>query len=303
LKPLKPIFIIALLLTVLVSVSQGQELNANVNVMAQQVRNAQGGIFEDLEKDVEDFLNNTEWTDVDYAPHERIDCNILIQVNNRKSAGSFSGKIQVQSGRMVYNSGYNTTVLNYNDRNFEFEYVPNTTLRFSLDRYRKELTSILAYYAYMIIGMDYDTFEKKGGSPYYEKARTIVSNAQNNGKSGWDAQQSKKNRYWLVDNMMNEAYRPLRECLYIYHRKGLDVMYEEPRKGREKITEALRKLEALHQRRPGNIHLQLFFTAKKNEIVKIYKEADGRTKNKMSNYLQRIDPANSSDYKEITGSN
>lgn len=271
--------------------------------MAQQVRNAQGGIFKDLEKDVRDFLNKTQWTDVDYAPHERIDCNILIQVNKRLSPGSFQGRIQVQSGRAVYNSAYNTTVLNYNDKNFRFEYVPNTTLRFSMDRYRTELTSVLAFYAYLIIAMDHDTFSMKGGTPYYEKARTIVNNAQNNGKKGWNPQKSQRNRYWLVDNLLNDAYAPLRECLYIYHRKGLDRMYESPKEGRKKITEGLMKLEKLHQRRPGNFHLQLFFTAKANEIVKIYKKADGKEKNKMANFLQRVDPSNTSKYKEITSSN
>ncbi len=281
----------------------GQELNAEVTVMSQQVRNAQGGIFQDLEKDVRNFLNQTEWTDQDYAPHERIDCNILIQVNSRVSTGTFKGRIQVQSGRVVYNSGYNTTVINHNDKKFKFDYVPNTTLRFSIDRYRTELTSVLAFYAYMIIGMDHDTFSMKGGTPYFEKARTIVSNAQTNGKSGWDPQNSKKNRYWLVENILNEAYSPLRECLYIYHRKGLDRMYEEPEKGRKKITEALMTLEDLHKRRPGNIHLQIFFTAKASEIVKIYQKADGKVKNRVSELLQRIDPSNSSKYKEITSSN
>ena len=279
--------------------SNAQELNAEVSVMHQQVRNAQTGIFKELEEDVRDFLNNTQWTDVKHKPRERIDCNILIQVNDRVSTGRFKARIQVQSARVVYNSSYNTTVLNYNDKNFEFEYVPNTTLRFSKDRYRSELTSVLAFYAYMIIAMDYDTFKMKGGTPYYEEAQTVVSNAQNSGISGWDPQKGNRNRYWLVENMLNEAYAPLRECLYRYHRKGLDRMYESPKKGRKDITKALTKLEALHQRRPGNLHLQIFFTAKVNEIVKIYQEGDGRTKNKISNLLQRIDPSNSSKYKEI----
>ncbi len=294
-----PALILSLLLLGRVSSSSGQELNVEVSVMHQQVRNAQTGIFKELEKAARDFLNNTQWTDVDYKPQERIDCNILLQVKERASAGRFKGSIQIQSGRSVYNSSYNTTVMNYNDKNFEFEYVPNTTLRFSKDRYRSELTSVLAFYAYMIIGMDYDTFEKKGGTPYYETAQTIVSNAQNSGISGWDPQKGNRNRYWLVENMLNEAYSPLRECLYIYHRKGLDRMYEEPKKARKSITKALTKLEALHQRRPGNIHLQLFFTAKANEIVKIYQKGDARMRKKISNLLQRIDPSNSSKYKGI----
>ncbi|MFB6258765.1 MAG: DUF4835 family protein [Flavobacteriales bacterium] len=285
----------------LLSRGRAQELNAEVTVMAKQVRNAQGGIFQDLEKDVRNFLNKTQWTDQKYAPHERIDCNILIQVKKRVSAGSFQGRIQIQSGRTVYNSEYNTTVLNYNDQSFKFEYVPNTTLRFSMDRYRSELTSVLAFYAYMIIGMDHDTFSLKGGTPYYEKAKTIVSNAQNPGKAGWDPQKKQKNRYWLVENLLSETYSPLRKCLYIYHRKGLDRMYEKPKKARKKVKEALMTLESLHQRRPGNFHLQLFFTAKANEIVKIYQKGDARMKKKVSDLLQRIDPSNTSKYKEITG--
>ncbi len=279
---------------------KAQELNAEVSIRSQQVRNAQSGIFEQLEEAVRDFLNETQWTEQAYKPEERIDCNILIRIENRKSAGSFSGRIQVQSGRTIYNSSYNSTILNYNDKNFEFEYQPNTTLRFSIDRYRQELSSVLAYYAYMIIGMDYDTYKMKGGTPYYEKAQTIVNNAQNQGNSGWDPQQSQSNRYWLVDNLLNDTYEPLRECLYIYHRKGLDQMYDDPKKGRQKVKEALMGLDELHQRRPGNFHFQIFFTAKQSEIVKIFQEGDARMRNEVSSLLQRIDPSNSSKYEEIS---
>lgn len=278
---------------------RAQELNAEVEIIHQQVQNAQSGIFDNLEEAVRDFLNTTQWTGMEYQPQERIDCNLLIQVEERVSAGKFRGKIQVQSGRVVYNSNYNSTVLNYNDRDLEFEFVPNTTLRFSIDRYRNELSSILAFYAFMIIGMDYDTFIEEGGTPYYEKAQSVVNNAQNQGGSGWDPQDSKNNRYWLAENMLNDAYEPLRKCLYTYHREGLDKMYDDPKEGRAKVVEGLKKLEDLYQRRPGNFHLQLFFTAKANEIVKIFQKGDARTRQEISTYLQRIDPSNSSKYKEI----
>ncbi len=277
-----------------------QELNCRVKVQAPQVQGTQyKQIFQSMQQDIRDFMNDRKWTDLQYEVEERIDCNLLITIRNAVSQTRFEGTIQVQSSRPVFNSNYNTTVLNYNDKNFTVDYLENATLRFTPEQFQSNLTSILAFYAYLIIGMDHDTFAPDGGDPFFQKAKNIVSNAQNAKEKGWQAQQSNTNRYWLIENALHEVFSPLRTCMYEYHRKGLDQMYEDQKKGRKNITEALEKLEGVYNKRPGSFNLQLFFTAKSDEIVKIYSEATPPEKSKIFNLLRRIDPSNISKYRQI----
>ncbi len=278
-----------------------QELNCNVKVNADQVPNVNKRIFETLEKAIYEFMNNTKWTDDVFKPEERIECNILITVNSAINNSEFMATIQVQSTRPVYNTAYNSTILNYNDKNFQFKYVEFQPLEFSNTTFLSNLTAVLAFYAYYIIAMDYETFSLKGGTPYFQKAQNIVNLAQNTPEPGWKAFDApdQNNRYWIVENMLNQYFEPIRFCLYKYHRLGLDIMAQDPEKARKEIFEALKLLEKVFDQRPGNFQLQMFFNAKSQEIINIFSKADPNQKQEVVQLLSKINPQNASKYREI----
>ncbi|MGB2014810.1 MAG: DUF4835 family protein, partial [Flavobacteriales bacterium] len=204
-----------------------QELNCRVQVIAPQIANIEASIFESLEENIQEFMNGRRWTNDDFQFEERIECTMQITISEAPSPTSFRGNIQVQSSRPVYNSDYNSAMLLVNDGDFEISWDGSSNIQFSIDQYRDNLSSILAYYAYMILGMDYDSMALDGGTAHYLKAQTIVANAQNSGPTGWKASQGNQNRYWLVENMLSQTFRPVRNCLYYYHRMGLDQLFED----------------------------------------------------------------------------
>lgn len=204
--------------------------------------------------------------------------------------------------RPVYKSSYNTALLNYIDKDFEFKYVEFQALEYSDNVFTSNLTSAIAYYMYMFLGLDGDSFSRFGGAPYYEKAQNIVNMGQNAREKGWKAFESQKNRYWMIENLTNPAYSSVREAMYKYHRLGLDVMSDDVEAGRVAITESLELLRKANRERPGLFILQLFLEAKRDEIVNIYSQASPMDKTKAVNILKEIDPANSSKYDKINSS-
>lgn len=292
---------ILILLLIFLGVSQGfaQELKCNVTVIAPTITNVDKSVFETMESTIRDFMNNRKWTDDTFEPSEQIECNMQITIDKAPSQTSFSGTIQIQSSRPIYMSDYNSSLFLVNDNRFQFNFLPNTVIDFSLDQHRDNLSSLLAYYAYMMIGYDYDSFSLNGGTPYFEKAQTIVTNAQGASEQGWRAPESKNNRYWMVDYILSAPFSPFREGLYNIHRKGLDIMYKEPIKGRKEIKNAILALQTVHQSRPSNILLQLFFMTKSDEFVNIFKDATDEEKNEIVNALMKMDPANISKYNKI----
>ena len=208
-----------------------QELNCQVSIIAApglQIGPVEKEIFTELEASIYDFMNNTRWTTDVFEIEERINCNVLLTISEMPSTTTFSGKVQIQSSRPVYNTGYNTVLFNFEDNDVTFNYVRNSALLFSIDQYRDNLTSILAFYAYMILAYDYDSFELKGGTKYFNKAQIIASNAKNSGDPGWSASAGKKNnRYWMVDNAIQSVFEPIRVTYYNYHRLGFDIMYDD----------------------------------------------------------------------------
>ncbi len=282
--------------------SQAQELNATVSVAIDQVK-AQATnprIFETLETAAQDFLNNTKWTEDDFALEERIDCSVLINIDKINGATSFSASIQVSSSRPVYNSNYSTSVINHKDNDFQFNYVENSPIIFNQNQFRDNLSSVLAFYAYIILAMDYDTFSREGGTRYYRNAQQIAANAQNSGNSGWLSSESTRNRFWLVDNALQEAFEPLRSCYYEYHRNGLDQMYSKTEEGRAKILAALEGLMDIHRVQPLSFNVQIWFTAKFQELVNIFSEAPSSEQQKVVKLLSTLDPSNISKYQKIT---
>ncbi len=283
--------------------AHAQELNCRVSIIADptlEVTSVETEIFKQLEETVYDLMNNTKWTKDNFEVEERINCQLQFQINAIPAQGSFSGFLQVQSSRPGFNSSYNTVLFNFQDDNLAFSYSRGAVLNYAPNQFRDNLTSILAFYAYYIIGMDYDSFSDKGGTPYFTKAQEIVTLAQTSNAAGWKSNESgKNNRYWLVDNILQELFTPLRECNYFYHRQGIDKMYENKEEGRSNIYDALNRLVKVVSTRPNSLNLLNFVQAKTNELKSLYEDAEIGEKTEIVNLLKRLDPANSSRYQEI----
>lgn len=275
-----------------------QELNCKVQVLSQQVQGTDKRAFESMQTAIYEFMNNKKWTSESYKNNERIDCSILINITER-TGDDFKGTLQIQSRRPVYKSSYNSVLLNYNDNDISFKYLENQPLEFNDNSYLSELTSILGYYAYLIIGLDYDSFALNGGTPYLQKALAVDNNAQNSSGKGWKAFDGDKNRYWLINNMLDASFIPLRECMYTYHRKGLDIMSDNKEAGRAVIMESIESLKKVHQIKPLSFSVQVFFNAKADEIINIFSGAFPDEKSKILNTLNEIDPTNSNKYLKI----
>lgn len=248
-----------------------------------------------------EFMNSKKWTNYIFSEEEKIECTILITISER-SSDVFKATIQVQSRRPIYKSSYNSVMLNLFDKEFQFNYVEYQPLDFNENSFTSNLTSVLAYYAYLIIGLDFDSYQLKGGTVFYDKAQTIITNAQNAAEGGWKAYESisHKNRYWLIENLLNNSYSLIRECLYNYHRKGLDMMVDNSATAKTAITAGLEKLKINHEEKPDSYLMQLFFNAKADEIVNIYSSASVSDKTKVAEICKKIDPTNSNKYNQIT---
>ena len=275
-----------------------QEFNISVQVSSPRVEGSEKKIFETLQQELYDFVNNSQWTNYVYKPEERIEGTILITVEQR-SGEDFKAKMNVALRRPVYKSSYNTALFNYIDKDCDFKYVEFQTLEYSDNVFESNLTSTIAFYLYMYLGLDGDSFSKNGGSPYYAKAQNIVNMGQNAREKGWKAFESQKNRYWLVENLTNPAYSSVREAMYRYHRHGLDIMADDVEAGRAGVNESLELLRKANRERPGLFILQLFLEAKRDELINIYSQASPMDKTKAVNILKEIDPANANRYQKI----
>ena len=282
---------------------RAQELNCQVSIITDaklEVSSVEQDIFKMLENTIYEFMNNTKWTKDQFTVEERINCQIQLQINEIPSSGVYSGSLQVQSSRPAFNSSYNTKILNFQDDDITFSYSRNAVLIYAPNQFRDNITSVLAFYAYMILGMDYDSFSSMGGTKYFNEAQQIVSYAQSSGYPGWKSnEKNRSNRYWLVDNILHELFIPLRECNYEYHRKGIDMLYDDMNGGRDAIYTALSKLLKVVSTRPNSINVLNFVQAKSTEIKNLYAEAEVKQKNEVVNLLKRVDPANSSKYQQI----
>lgn len=284
---------------VFVQSALSQELRCNVSIQHQKIQGANQTLFNTMRSDIYEFMNNRKWTDHVYSYDEKIRCNIMIRLDEQLSADEFSGSIQIQLTRPVFNSSYETTVLNIKDNDFRCKYVEYQPLEFNETSNRDNLTNILAYYAYVILGFDYDTFSLEGGTPFFEKAQAIVNNSQNAVEKGWKSFESERNRYWLIENIMNKSYSDFRKCMYNYHRNGLDLMADRVEVGRANIAESLRDMQKVFRRRPSLYILQLFFDAKSDELVKVFSKSFPDEQNRVLTILNEIDPSNGNKYKNI----
>ena len=292
--------LVLVFLVVFVSLDfSAQELNCQVSVVsnpALDVSTVEKEIFQELEQKVFELMNGTSWTQAEFEVEERINCIMQISITAIPSTGNY----QVQSTRPAFNTTYNSTLFNFLDEDVQFSFQRNAQLLFTENQFTSNLTSILAFYAYYLIGLDADTFSLKGGRNYLNQAQNIVTLAQNGGGAGWRAsEKGRRNRYWLVENALQELFEPLRVCFYEYHRNGIDQLYDDQDKARQAIYESLQLLLPVNSARPGSVNLLNFLQAKLNELKGIYKDADQRQKSDVVNLLKRLDPANSSKYQEI----
>ncbi|KJF43748.1 hypothetical protein LH29_11740 [Draconibacterium sediminis] len=277
----------------------GQELRCNVTVSARGIQGANQNLFRTMQSDLYDFMNNRKWTDHVYSYDEKIRCNILIRLDEQISADEFKGSIQVQLTRPIFNTSYTSTVLNIKDNDFHCKYVEFQPLEFNETSNRDNLTNIMAFYAYVILGFDYDTFSEEGGTEYFQKAQAIVNNSQNARERGWKAFESERNRYWLIENVLNKSYSSFRTCMYNYHRNGLDLMSEKVEEGRANIADALRDIQKVFRRRPSTYILQMFFDAKADELVNIFSKSFPDERNRVMAILNEVDPSNGRKYEKI----
>ncbi len=277
-------------------VSQAQEFNCQVSVIAPQIATAQPRVFQSLELAIKEFYQSRRFTNLNFAPSERIDINILLTISNQPAPDRFEGTLQVIYARPVYGTDYNTPILDLVDDQVQFNFLENTQIEFTPDRFLNNLSSLLGFYAYFVLGLDGDSYAPLGGADYYTQAQQVVNNAQNASETGWKAFESQRNRYWLLDNQLQAVFRPFRELLYSYHRTAMDAMTEDAAAARRTIAAGIEKLKTVHQAKPASYNLQVFFNAKFQEIIEIFKPADPADKSKLFNTLQIIDPGHIGQY-------
>jgi Fe-S-cluster formation regulator IscX/YfhJ len=268
----------------------GQELNCKVTINAEQIQTSDRSVFKDLERAIANFMNTRKWTADSYKTHERINCGIFLNISKMPSIGVFTASAQITVARPVYNSNYETVLLNFADRDWEFEYLESQPMEYNDNTYINNLTSILAFYAYTILALDYDSFAELGGSPFVQKALIVVTNAQSTGKPGWAAQGSTRNRYALVENMNNPQMVDLRKNTYQYHRIALDTFDKTPDQSRERILEVLKNIKRIWGIYPNAIAVISFFDTKSNELAKIFSDGSLNVRREAYDILTTVDP-------------
>lgn len=288
--------IIMLLLTIR---SQSQEFLCDISVNAPTVEGTDRRVFEALQSSLYEFMNNRKWTNVNIKNLERIECTILITVRERLSSDEYKGTINVVLRRPIFKSSYNSVQLNFIDENFQFRYLESQTLDFNQNSFSSNLTSTLAFYAYLFLGLDFDSYSLNGGDAFFQAAEGIVNVAQNANERGWKAFDGNRNRYWIIENLRNPSYRTVRQFNYEYHRMGLDRMADNPDEGRASIANSLSYLEQAHKARTNLFILQLILDAKREEMISVFSKGSPQEKTKVVNILREIDPANASKYEKI----
>lgn len=275
-----------------------QELNCNLKVNSDMIQGSNKSIFTTLEKSASDFMNNRKWTDLSYSENERIECNINIVVAKLED-DVFTAEIQVQSRRPVFNSSYNTTLFNFRDNSFVFSYKEFEVLEFNENVITSNLTAVLTYYAYIILGYDMDSYSRLGGTPYFNMAERIVNSAQSVDMPGWRAFESTKNRYALVNNLTDEAFKKHRNYVYEYHRLGLDEMTINMANARARIASGISVLRETNRSRPSAIVVTSFLDAKTDEILNIFKRAEDKEKREVLQILSDVNPTQTEKYESF----
>lgn len=276
-----------------------QELNCTVTINATQIQTSDRGIFRDMKIAFEQFMNSRKWTNDSYKTYEKINCKMLVTITKMPAVGNFTASVQIQSARPVFNSNYSSLVFNFADRDWEFEYIESLPMEFNDNTYITNLTSMLAVYAYLIIGVDYDTFSELGGTPYFQKALMVVNNAQPANRPGWQSQGNNRSRYWIVENFNNAQMIDLRKALYSYHRLALDTFDKDPDKSRTLILKGLKDIKKIRDVNPLSILIISFFDAKSKELANLFSSGNIQVRREAYDVITTIDPSNRSSYEKM----
>jgi len=276
-----------------------QELNCTLVVNAQQTGNENVQVFKTLEKQLNEFINNTRWSSKSFETQERIECSMVINIQNYQT-DAFQASIQIQSARPVYNSFYSSSVYNFNDKDFNFNYLEYQNLNFNTTQFESNLVSVIAFHVYMILGMDADTFELNGGSSYYKQARDIVSYSQQSSFKGWEPPAGgAQTRSALINNILSPTFKDFHSILFNYHFTGLDQLAKDIKGGKIALVNSLMKLEDLNKRRPNSFLLRVFFDAKADEISDVFSDGPSVNIAKLVSMLNKVAPTHSNKWKNI----
>ena len=306
---LKKLFNVIVLWSMCITTGYAQELNCKVTVKGDRIQGVDQKVFTTMERAISDFMNTRKWTADEFTATEKINCNIMINLTKRLTADGdgYGATMTVQSTRPVYNSDYPSPTVNYQDRDVAFEYSQFNPLQFDDNRVVgnnvmvSNLTAILAFYAYVIIGLDYESFAPNGGSVYFKKAQNIVNNAPEEGKSitGWKAVENNRNRYWIADQLLNPRFQELRNYWYTFHREALDNMYTKPAESKQKILGGISKLVQVQKENPGSILMQFIFAAKSDEFIRIVSQLSKQERTLYATQLSQVDISNVSKYNNL----
>ena len=284
----------------------GQEFQAKVTVNATRINSTiDKKVFITLQNQLNNFINNRKWSNDQFKANEKIDCSFLINLESVTDANVYKCSLIIQAARPVFNSTYQAALVNFQDADFLFKYVEFQPIEFSDNRVQGNdalignLTAILAYYCYTILGLDYDSFAPKSGDKYYQKAQNIINNApEASGISGWKLFDGLRNRYWLNENLVNNRYNIIHDVIYSYYRSGLDKMYDNETEGRSNLLQSLTQLQAFNQENANTMFLQFFMQNKTTELIGIFKKGTASDKAKVVNLLTKLDVANNQRYKD-----
>lgn len=287
--------------------SKGQEIQARFTVIANRVSTqVDKKVFQTLQTALTNFLNTRRWTTDVYKPNEKIQCNFLLNIDQDLGSNVYKGKLTVQAARPVYNTTYDSPIVNFLDDNVTFRYVEFQPIEFNENRVQgndplaANITAVLAYYVNIILGLDYNSFSLRGGDAYLQKAWNIVNNApENKDISGWKSFDGLRNRYWLAENLNNNRFALIHDALYAYYRSGMDIFYENEDAGRNGILNCLNFLNTINTENPNSMVLQFFFQGKSKELVKVFSKATEDQKTRAKELLTKLDITNSAAYKEL----
>jgi hypothetical protein len=282
------------------SVLWAQELNCTVTINASQIQTSDRNVFRDMKSAIEQFMNTRKWTNDSYKPYEKINCNMLVTITKMPAIGNFFASVQIQAARPVYNTNYSSLIFNFADRDWEFEYVESLPLQYNDNTYTSNLTSMLALYAYLILGVDADTFTELGGTPYFQRALTVLNYAQQSNRPGWQSiGGNNRSRYWIVENYNNPQMLDLRKSVYAYHRLALDTFEKDPDKSREIILKGLRDVKKVRDINPTSVLVVSFFDAKAKELANIFSAGNIQIRREAYDIITAIDPSNRSNYEKM----
>lgn len=297
--------ILILCLTTLVASNFfAQELEVAVTINTPKLQTADPKVFETLETTIQEFMNNQKWTDETYEEEERIKLDIVMTITEEVNATTFKAEVALQSTRPVFGSTYETPMFKHQDKDITFSYEQFQPLEYSNTNYINQLSSIMAFYAYVVIGMDYDSFSQRGGEKYFQLAQDVVNRIPPTVASqveGWRSVDGNRNRYWLVENLLTPRMATFRDVIYEYHRHGLDMMHQDAAVGRAVMTQTIEQLLDVNKNYPNSMIMQVFANTKSDEIIEIYKASPPAEKSSIVKVMEKVDPPRASEYRKNIG--